>query len=171
MFPVIFFAHNPSDSKCELWNEVLFRIIDIHKVNSRMIIYNKYFPDYLAECDIYTQYFPDYLSETKSESVSPLPTVADRCLRQHIYNSKSDFNVDESLVEMYGTVAECLPNTTFQIQLDNGFTIFCYLSGKLRRHNIRVLLGDYVRVEMSPYDLKKGRIVFRMRRALKSTLP
>ncbi len=60
-----------------------------------------------------------------------------------------------------GTVVETLPNTTFKVQLDNGHEILAYLSGKMRKHYIRVLLGDRVRVELSPYDLTRGRIVYR----------
>ncbi len=67
---------------------------------------------------------------------------------------------EEKLV-LEGTVIETLPNTTFKVQLDNGHEILAYLSGKMRKHYIRVLLGDRVRVELSPYDLTRGRIVYR----------
>ncbi len=60
-----------------------------------------------------------------------------------------------------GTVVETLPNTTFKVKLDEGPEILAYLSGKMRKHYIRVLLGDRVRVELSPYDLTRGRIVYR----------
>ncbi len=60
-----------------------------------------------------------------------------------------------------GVVVETLPNTTFKVQLENGHEILAYLSGKMRKHYIRVLLGDRVRVELSPYDLTRGRIVYR----------
>jgi len=67
---------------------------------------------------------------------------------------------DDKLV-LEGTVIETLPNTTFKVRLDNGHEILAYLSGKMRKHYIRVLLGDRVRVELSPYDLTRGRIVYR----------
>lgn len=67
----------------------------------------------------------------------------------------------EEKLYMEGTVTEALPNTQFQVELDNGHEILAYLSGKMRRYYIRVLLGDRVRVELSPYDLSRGRIVYR----------
>jgi len=60
-------------------------------------------------------------------------------------------------------VVEALPNTTFRVKLENGPEVLAYLSGKMRKYYIRVLLGDRVRVELSPYDLTKGRIVYRHR--------
>jgi len=62
---------------------------------------------------------------------------------------------------MEGTVVEALPGTQFKVELENGHTILAYLSGKMRKYYIRVLLGDNVTVEMSPYDLSRGRITFR----------
>ena len=62
---------------------------------------------------------------------------------------------------MEGTVVEALPGTQFNVELENGHTILAYLSGKMRKYYIRVLLGDNVTVEMSPYDLSRGRITFR----------
>ncbi|GMV80520.1 MAG: translation initiation factor IF-1 [Planctomycetota bacterium] len=67
----------------------------------------------------------------------------------------------EETLQVQGTVSEALPNTQFRVKLDNGIDILAYLSGKMRRFYIRVLPGDKVLVEMSPYDLTKGRIVFR----------
>jgi translation initiation factor IF-1 len=69
----------------------------------------------------------------------------------------------EEKVEAEGTVVEALPNTMFTIKLENGHTVMGYLSGKMRRYYIRILLGDRVKVEMSPYDLSKGRITYRFR--------
>jgi translation initiation factor IF-1 len=66
---------------------------------------------------------------------------------------------DKLLVE--GTVTEALPNTTFRVEMDNGHEVLAYLSGKMRKYYIRVLIGDRVRVELSPYDLERGRIVYR----------
>ena len=65
------------------------------------------------------------------------------------------------MIEVEGTVIEALPNATFQVQLENGHKILGHISGKLRMNYIRILPGDKVRVEMSPYDLTKGRISFR----------
>jgi translation initiation factor IF-1 len=67
----------------------------------------------------------------------------------------------EDKIYMEGTVIEALPNTQFRVELDNGHEVLAYLSGKMRRYYIRVLLGDRVRVELSPYDLSRGRIVYR----------
>jgi len=60
-----------------------------------------------------------------------------------------------------GTVIEALPNTMFRVELEDGHTLLAYLSGKMRKYYIRVLLGDRVRIELSPYDLERGRIVYR----------
>ncbi|MBN1680273.1 MAG: translation initiation factor IF-1 [Anaerolineae bacterium] len=67
-------------------------------------------------------------------------------------------------IEMEGTVVEALPNTQFTVELDNGHRVLAYLSGKMRRYYIRILLGDRVRVEMTPYDLTRGRITYRYRK-------
>ncbi|HEY4659181.1 MAG TPA: translation initiation factor IF-1 [Gemmatimonadaceae bacterium] len=67
----------------------------------------------------------------------------------------------EELVEMEGVVSEVLPNTSFRVTLQNGAAVMAYASGKMRKHRIRILAGDRVTLEMSPYDLTKGRINFR----------
>jgi len=67
---------------------------------------------------------------------------------------------DDKLV-VEGTVIEALPGTQFKVKLDSGHVILAYLSGKMRKFYIRILLGDRVKVEMSPYDLTRGRIIFR----------
>jgi translation initiation factor IF-1 len=67
-------------------------------------------------------------------------------------------------IEMMGTVTEALPGTQFKVELDNGHEILAYLCGKMRRYYIRILLGDRVKVEVSPYDLTRGRIVYRYKR-------
>ena len=67
----------------------------------------------------------------------------------------------EETVELEGVVSEVLPNTLFRVQLENQYQITAYASGKMRKHRIRILAGDRVTVEMSPYDLTKGRISFR----------
>jgi len=64
-------------------------------------------------------------------------------------------------LETEGTVTEVLPNATFKVMLQNGHIITCYISGKLRMNFIKILAGDQVKVEMSPYDLTKGRITWR----------
>jgi translation initiation factor IF-1 len=68
---------------------------------------------------------------------------------------------DDDKIQMEGTVVEALPGTQFRVELENGHPVLAYLSGKMRKYYIRILLGDRVRVEMSPYDLSRGRIVYR----------
>lgn len=67
----------------------------------------------------------------------------------------------EDVIEVEGKVLEALPNAMFKVQLDNGHQILAHISGKLRMHYIRILPGDKVTVEMSPYDLTRGRITWR----------
>jgi translation initiation factor IF-1 len=67
----------------------------------------------------------------------------------------------EDQIEMEGTVIETLPNTMFRVELENGHTITAHISGRMRKHYIKILTGDKVTVEMTPYDLSKGRITFR----------
>ena len=67
----------------------------------------------------------------------------------------------EEAIEMSGIVIETLPNTIFRVELENGHMITAHISGKMRKHYIRILTGDNVTVEMTPYDLTKGRIIFR----------
>ncbi len=64
---------------------------------------------------------------------------------------------------MEGTVLETLPNTRFRVELDNGHVVTAHISGKMRKHYIRILRGDRVTVQLTPYDLTKGRITYRMR--------
>ncbi len=75
--------------------------------------------------------------------------------------SKARVVTKESLIEMQGVVDEVLPDQRFRITLDNGHQLTAYSGGKMRKHNIRILQGDKVTLEMSPYDLGKGRITFR----------
>jgi translation initiation factor IF-1 len=70
----------------------------------------------------------------------------------------------EDKIEVEGTVIEALPGTQFKVRLETGHEVLAYLSGKMRKYYIRILLGDHVRVEMSPYDLTRGRIVYRHRK-------
>ena len=67
----------------------------------------------------------------------------------------------EELLEMHGVVVEVLPDSRFRVTLDNGHNLVAYSAGKMRKHHIRILAGDKVSLEMSPYDLSKGRITFR----------
>ena len=69
----------------------------------------------------------------------------------------------EEAIEVQGVVKEALPNTTFRVELEGGHVILAHLSGKMRKHYIRIVPGDSVKVELSPYDWNKGRIVFRER--------
>ncbi|AOT08048.1 MULTISPECIES: translation initiation factor IF-1 [Pseudoalteromonas] len=69
----------------------------------------------------------------------------------------------EDVIEMQGTVLETLPNTMFRVELENGHVVVAHISGKMRKNYIRILTGDKVTVELTPYDLSKGRIVFRAR--------
>lgn len=71
---------------------------------------------------------------------------------------------EDSKITVDGTIIEALPGTQFRVRLDNGHELLAYLSGKMRKFYIRILLGDRVRVELSPYDLTRGRIVFRQRK-------
>ncbi len=69
----------------------------------------------------------------------------------------------EDVIEVQGTVTETLPNAMFRVQLDNGHKILAHISGKMRMHFIRILPGDKVTVELSPYDLTRGRITYRFK--------
>jgi translation initiation factor IF-1 len=67
----------------------------------------------------------------------------------------------EETIQMQGEIVETLPNATFRVRLENGHIVLCHISGKMRMHYIRILPGDKVTVELTPYDLTRGRIVFR----------
>jgi translation initiation factor IF-1 len=69
----------------------------------------------------------------------------------------------EDVIEAQGSVTETLPNAMFRVKLDNGHLILAYISGKMRMHFIRILPGDKVTVELSPYDLTRGRITYRFK--------
>ncbi len=71
-------------------------------------------------------------------------------------------------IEVLGTVVEALPNTMFRVELENGHEVLAYLSGKMRKYYIRTLLGDKVLVQLSPYDLTRGRIVYRYKKRFQS---
>jgi translation initiation factor IF-1 len=69
----------------------------------------------------------------------------------------------EDVIELEGKVIDTLPNTMFRVELDNGHVVTAHISGRMRKNYIRILTGDRVRVELTPYDLSKGRITFRMK--------
>ena len=70
----------------------------------------------------------------------------------------------EELIEVEGTITEALPNAQFRVQLENGHEVMAHISGKIRMHFIRILPGDQVKVELSPYDLSRGRITYRIKK-------
>ena len=79
-----------------------------------------------------------------------------------VIKTRRDRNLAKSdMIEVEGVIVESLPNTTFQVDIGNGHTILAHISGKLRMNFIRILPGDKVTVEMSPYDLTRGRITWR----------
>jgi translation initiation factor IF-1 len=71
---------------------------------------------------------------------------------------------EDGKIQVEGTVVEALPGTQFRVRLETGHEVLAYLSGKMRKYYIRILLGDRVKVEMSPYDLTRGRIVYRQKK-------
>jgi len=71
---------------------------------------------------------------------------------------------EEDKIQVEGLVIEALPGTQFRVRLDNGHEVLAYLSGKMRKYYIRILLGDRVKVDMSPYDLSRGRITYRSKK-------
>lgn len=77
-------------------------------------------------------------------------------------NGSQRMSKDDS-IEMEGTVSEALPNTMFRVKLENGHVVIAHISGRMRKNYIRILTGDKVKVEMTPYDLTKGRITYRMK--------
>ena len=89
-----------------------------------------------------------------------------RCNRFDVINAglstpESVQDVAGDAIQMMGTISEVLPNTTFRVELENGHQILAYVSGKMRKNYIRILRGDRVAVELSPYDLTRGRITYR----------
>ena len=84
--------------------------------------------------------------------------------RPNVLNRKETYVAKQDLIEMEGTVTESLPNAMFRVDLDNGFNVLAHISGKIRRNYIKILPGDRVKVELTPYDLEKGRITYRLRK-------
>ena len=77
-------------------------------------------------------------------------------------NFKEDIiSEKEEVIEVEGTILEALPNAMFRVELENGHKVLAHISGKMRMHYIKILPGDTVRVELSPYDLTRGRIIYR----------
>ena len=77
---------------------------------------------------------------------------------------------EEDKIQVEGTIVEALPGTQFRVRLENGHEVLAYVSGRMRKYYIRILLGDHVRVEMSPYDLTRGRIVYRQKKTHEAPL-
>ena len=69
---------------------------------------------------------------------------------------------NSEVIELTGSVVDVLPNSTFKVKVNTTHEVLCYMSGKLKQHKIRIILGDKVKLEVSPYDLTKGRIIFRL---------
>ena len=69
---------------------------------------------------------------------------------------------NDGSIELEGSIVDVLPNQTFKVELDNKFIVTCYTSGRLRQNRIRLVLGDSVKIEMTPYDMTKGRITYRL---------
>jgi translation initiation factor IF-1 len=88
---------------------------------------------------------------------SRLVQKANSCARSDRLMAKED------IIQMEGTVIDTLPNTMFRVELENGHVVTAHISGKMRKHYIRILTGDKVTVELTPYDLSKGRITYRAR--------
>ncbi len=86
-------------------------------------------------------------------------------LRQNgLFNLRTlEFMAKEEHIEFEGTVIDTMPNTTFRVELENGHVVTAHISGKMRKNYIRILTGDKVTVQLTPYDLTKGRIVYRAR--------
>ena len=84
-----------------------------------------------------------------------------RAFLKNLILSLGSFMAKEDTIEMQGKVIEVLPNTVFRVQLENDHVITAHISGKMRKNYIRIMNGDNVTVELSPYDLSKGRITFR----------
>ena len=84
-----------------------------------------------------------------------------RVAQYQFLNCRQGFMVKEDVIEMDGVVLETLPNTMFRVELENGHMVTAHISGRMRKHYIRILTGDQVKVELTPYDLSKGRITYR----------
>lgn len=83
--------------------------------------------------------------------------------KQYQASSEQPKTTESDSIEVTGTVVEALPNAMFNVELENGHVVLAHISGKMRRHFIRILRGDRVTVELSPYDLSRGRLVYRFK--------
>jgi len=106
----------------------------------------------MPECPTFPATPPD---PRRAWLIVSLSNHALRNIRKHM--AKDD------VIEFEGTVSETLPNTMFRVKLENGHEIIAHISGRMRKNYIRILTGDKVKVEMTPYDLTKGRITYRMK--------
>jgi translation initiation factor IF-1 len=100
------------------------------------------------------------------ELVANFTLALNPCFRQNAASLEFEDScrmAKEDQIEMEGEVIDTLPNTTFRVELENGHVVTAHISGKMRKNYIRILTGDKVRVEMTPYDLTKGRITYRER--------
>lgn len=95
--------------------------------------------------------------------VDLLTIIISNFILSKLLNTLGDKMAKEEAIEVEGVVTEALPNTMFRVKLTNNLVILAHLSGKMRKHYIRIVPGDTVKVELSPYDLTKGRIVYRER--------
>ena len=77
--------------------------------------------------------------------------------------AENEENMSKDVIEIEGTILESMPNAMFKVKLENGHEILAHISGKIRKNFIRILPGDKVKIEMTPYDLTKGRITFRLK--------
>ena len=95
------------------------------------------------------------------ELVARAPELGGRLGVRSVVRDRPEERVSEEKIEVEGEVQEALPNTMFRVKLDNGHDVLGHISGRMRRHYIRILPGDRVKVELSPYDLTRGRITYR----------
>jgi translation initiation factor IF-1 len=93
----------------------------------------------------------------------PIPLCTIRALSGREPGNPEECMAKEDAIQMEGRVVDTLPNTTFRVQLTNGHTVIAHISGKMRKNYIRILTGDQVTVELTPYDLTKGIIIYRGR--------
>jgi translation initiation factor IF-1 len=98
---------------------------------------------------------PSFLLQTLAVKAPQIPAIERKPLRGRM--------AKEELIEMRGTVRELLPNAMFRVELENGHEVLGHTAGKMRKNRIRVLVGDEVLCEMTPYDLTKGRITYRFK--------
>jgi len=106
----------------------------------------------------------DRVTERPVYSLLALRQACFRCARVGFSEVEAIWSVaKDDVIEVEGTVVEPLPNAMFRVELENGHKVLAHISGKMRMHYIRILPGDRVRVELSPYDLTRGRVVYRYR--------